>query len=212
MCDLSCSAEPVQDVAVLAVQPDQTRCLEQGSPKMPRHQSRQTLQLQRNKTNQGKEKMVVRQHTSGQLIKRVAEIYRWLDAQSHEHSDLSGRCDACGRCCDFAQLDHRLFVTTPELMYLAANLCDKDIEPMPTDRCPYHIDGKCTVYKHRFAGCRIFCCNADAAFQSSLSESALKKLKSLCTEFQIPYCYTDLAAALNKSAVQPHHHLRPIKQ
>jgi hypothetical protein len=64
-------------------------------------------------------------------------------------------------------------------------------------RCPYNVGGKCTVYEYRFAGCRIFCCNADADFQSRLSESALKKLKSLCTKFQIPYSYLDLADALS---------------
>ena len=41
------------------------------------------------------------------------------------------------------------------------------------------------------------CCNGDVDFQSKLSESTLKKLKSLCTEFQIAYQYTDLAIALN---------------
>jgi len=85
-------------------------------------------------------------------------------------------------------------------MYLTANLGAENIKPMPTSRCPYNIGGRCTVYEYRFAGCRIFCCNGDADFQSRLSESALKKLKSVCTEFQIPYRYTDLASALNSFA------------
>ena len=150
---------------------------------------------------------------NGQLLKRVAEIYNWLDLQVRNNRELSGKCDACGKCCDFDSstpageqgFDHRLFVTTLELMYLAANLGVESIKPMPTGRgstslttgCPYNIEGKCTVYECRFAGCRIFCCKADADFQSRLSESALKKLKSLCREFQIPYRYTDLATALN---------------
>jgi hypothetical protein len=85
-------------------------------------------------------------------------------------------------------------------MYLAESLSPENIKSMPTNRCPYNIDGKCTVYEYRFASCRIFCCSADVDFQSKLSESALEKLKSLCTEFQIPYRYTDLAAALNSLA------------
>jgi Fe-S-cluster containining protein len=158
----------------------------------------------------------------------VAEIYNWLEVQVRRCSELAGACKSCGNCCDFDGFDHRLFVTTPELMYLTANLGavltaetaesaekkdkNKDkikrgdntknldaekIRPMLTSRCPYNIGGKCTVYEYRFAGCRIFCCNADADFQSRLSESALKKLKLICTEFQIPYRYTDLASALN---------------
>ena len=168
--------------------------------------------------------MVAGCKANNQLLKKVAEIYDWLDSQIRESAALAGVCDACGKCCDFAQLGHSLFVTTTELMYLEANLGVDNIKgshfasssdsrrqtglrairrkmgpkPMPTSRCPYNVDGKCTVYEYRFAGCRIFCCDADADFQSRLSESALKKLKSLCAEFQIPYRYTDLAAALNR--------------
>ncbi|MHC4174415.1 MAG: YkgJ family cysteine cluster protein [Planctomycetota bacterium] len=137
---------------------------------------------------------------NNRLLERVAEIYNWLEVQVRRCSELAGVCKSCGNCCDFDGFDHRLFVTPPELMYLAANLGDENIKPMPTSRCPYNISGECTVYEYRFAGCRIFCCNGDADFQSKLSESALKKLKSVCTEFQIPYRYTDLASVLNSFA------------
>jgi len=143
--------------------------------------------------------------TNKKLLGKVAEIYTWLNAQIRDNNLLTGQCKACGKCCDFDKFDHHLFVTPPELMYLttgqqAANPGAENIKSMPTNRCPYNIDGKCTVYEYRFAACRIFCCNADADFQSELSESALKKLKSLCTEFQIPYRYTGLADALNSLA------------
>lgn len=135
--------------------------------------------------------------TDRRLLNRVAEIYKWLDSQVCRHSDLAGACKSCGNCCDFDGFDHRLFITPPERMYLTAKLGAENTKPMPKSRCPYNIEGRCSVYEYRFAGCRIFCCNADADFQSRLSESALEKLKSLCTEFQIPYRYTDLASALN---------------
>ena len=146
--------------------------------------------------------------TNNRLLEEVAEIYTWLAAQIRDNNKLTGRCDACGKCCDFGGpapdaeqgFDHRLFVTPPELMYLAESLSPENIKSMPTNRCPYNIDGKCTVYEYRFASCRIFYCNADVDFQGRLSESVLEKLKSLCTEFQIPYRYTDLAAALNSLA------------
>jgi hypothetical protein len=145
-------------------------------------------------------KMVAGYGANDRLLKKVAGLYKWLELQTQRNGDLAEVCKACGNCCDFDGFDHRLFITPPELMYLAANLGDASIRPMPTDRCPYNVDGKCGVYKYRFAGCRIFCCDADAGFQSILSESALEKLKSICTEFQIPYRYTDLAASLNSLA------------
>jgi len=142
--------------------------------------------------------MVAKVKVNKRLLTKVAEIYAWLDSQIHQHSDLAGNCNACGRCCDFNSFDHRLFVTTLELIYLAANLGADNIKPMVSVRCPYNIDGKCSVYEYRFAGCRIFCCKADQDFQSELSESVLKKFKSLCAQFQIPYRYADLATALNR--------------
>jgi len=141
--------------------------------------------------------MVAGTGAKNQLLNKVAEIYDWLDEQIHLSNDLGGGCDACGKCCDFEAFDHRLFVTPPELMYLAAKLGAENIKPMPGNLCPYNVDGKCTIYTYRFAGCRIFSCKGDKDFQSGLSESALKKFKSVCTEFKIPYRYTDLASALN---------------
>jgi hypothetical protein len=135
--------------------------------------------------------------TKEKLLREVAEIYKWIDEQLCNNSNSAGRCNACGKCCDFDAFEHRLFVTMSELMYLAANLDVEKLKSMPTSRCPYNIDGKCSVYEWRFAGCRIFCCGADADFQSSLSEAALKKLKVICQKFEIPYRYTDLASALN---------------
>lgn len=145
--------------------------------------------------------MVAECETNSQLLKRVAEIYNWLDSQINNNSNLAGVCNACGKCCDFESFDHHLFVTTPELMYLAANLGAENIKPMTTSRCPYNVRGKCSVYEHRFSGCRIFSCNGDTDFQSRLGESAVEKFKTICEQFQIPYRYTDLAAALNSFLV-----------
>ena len=133
------------------------------------------------------------------LCKKVAEIYDWLERQITD-SDMKNQCSACGKCCDFEGYDHHLFVTGPELMYLAENLGQENVKPMPSGRCPYNIEGKCTVYDYRFASCRIFSCSGDVDFQSELSESTLQKIKCLCEEFQIPYSYMELTFALNNSA------------
>jgi hypothetical protein len=144
--------------------------------------------------------MVAGSEVDRRLLVSVAEIYKWLQKQISTGGDMPGVCRACGDCCDFEGFDHRLFITPPELMYLAAKLGAENIKPMPGRRCPYNVDGKCTIYEYRFSGCRIFCCNGDADFQSRLSEEALQMFKSICTEFQIPYRYADLAAGLNSLA------------
>ena len=136
--------------------------------------------------------------TNNKIADAVAEVYNWIDSQANQ---VLAQCDMCGKCCDFEGYDHRLFVTSPELIYLAVKLQPDKIKPMPTSKCPYNIDGKCTAYPYRFGSCRIFFCKADKDLESKLAEEALEKFKSICEEFNIPYCYVDLASALNNPAV-----------
>ena len=133
-----------------------------------------------------------------EIVCRVGEIYKWLDEQLIANKSLAGNCDACGKCCDFESFGHRLYVTTPEMLFFIDKLGVENTKKMAGGRCSYQVNGKCTVYRHRFAACRIFCCKADADFQSQLTETAVKKFKSLCDEFQIPYRYTDLPTALKE--------------
>ncbi len=131
------------------------------------------------------------------VVERVSEIYDWLDSQTRRHGRLTGTCTICGQCCDFQKFDHRLYITTPELMYLTANLGTENIKPMSNGKCPYNTDGRCEIYKYRFAACRIYCCKGSPDIQSRITESILTEFKSICTEMKIPYNYTDLATALN---------------
>lgn len=131
------------------------------------------------------------------ILRQVVAIYNWLDEQLRSNVEQAGRCDACGRCCDFEAFGHRLFVTPPELFYLAENLGGEPLRQMQTGRCPYNQAGRCTVYEYRFTLCRIFCCQGDADFQSRLSETALSRLKSVCVESDVPYLYMPLNMALD---------------
>ncbi|MFA5238865.1 MAG: hypothetical protein WC476_04045 [Phycisphaerae bacterium] len=144
--------------------------------------------------------MVGKNRQNSQLINKVAEVYDWLDLQIKDHKDSAGECCACGKCCDFESFGHKLFVTSPEVMYLAEKLGAEKIKPMKTGICPYRLDDKCTIYEIRFSGCRIFSCKGDADFQSGLSEEVSKKFKEICEQFLIPYRYSDLATVLNELA------------
>lgn len=145
--------------------------------------------------------MVGKHKPNSQLIEKIAEVYNWLDSQIHKSAHLAGICDVCGKCCDFESFGHKLFITPPELIFLKANLHSETLRPMRAGRCPYNIKGRCSIYEHRFFGCRIFSCKGDLDFQNELSEKALKKFKAICEEFQIPYRYIDLAAALDGFSV-----------
>jgi Fe-S-cluster containining protein len=133
--------------------------------------------------------------TDSHIVGAVAEVYAFIDSRVAE---TDSACNACGKCCDFDSYDHRLFVTTPELVYFASHISPDPIKPMPTGLCPYNIKGVCSVHPHRFAACRIFSCTGDVDAQNRLSEAAVAKLKSICEQSNIPYQYMDLKAALSR--------------
>jgi len=134
----------------------------------------------------------------GRLVEEVDAVYDWIEQRLRHDPARAGHCDACGACCDFTEYDHRLYVTPPELVYLAAKLETNTLREMTAGRCPYQRGAVCTVHAHRFAGCRIFCCNGDAELQSELSEETLRRLKAVCERHGIPYDYAELAAALDR--------------
>ncbi len=133
--------------------------------------------------------------TDSHVIGAVAEVYAFIDSRVAE---TDSACKVCGKCCDFDSYDHRLFVTTPELVYFAFHISPDSIKPMPGGLCPYNIKGVCSVHPRRFAACRIFSCTGDVDAQNRLSEAAVAKLKSICEQSNIPYQYMDLKAALSR--------------
>lgn len=126
------------------------------------------------------------------IILEVGAIYRWLDGQL---AGMESSCQACGNCCDFESFGHRLYVTTPELLYFRSRL-GEPAKTMTTGVCPYRIDGKCAVYLYRFSGCRIFSCRGDVEKENTLCEEAVSKFKTLCDEHSVQYRYVCLKAGL----------------
>jgi len=141
--------------------------------------------------------MVAGLKNNPKILFEVERVYNWLASEIAAQPESAGNCRRCGECCDFDSFDHRLFVTTPEIIYFRAKLPDGNIRPFNGGRCPYNLKGKCTVYEYRFAGCRIFCCCGDPDFQSQLSEKAVSRFKSICEKLRIPYRYMDLPTAMS---------------
>ncbi|OQA02663.1 MAG: hypothetical protein BWY69_00936 [Planctomycetes bacterium ADurb.Bin401] len=133
-----------------------------------------------------------RLNVNSEICSQVSEIYAWLDSQI---KSMNVDCSGCGKCCDFGSFGHKLFVTSPELLYFCEN--SKPPKKMSTGVCPYMEDYKCTARDLRFSGCRIFFCKADDEKINKLSEQAIKKFKKLCDKYNFPYSYMELSAALN---------------
>ena len=134
-----------------------------------------------------------------QIIESVHSIYQWLE---NELAKLIQSCAACGTCCDFESFGHRLYVTTPELIYFQQFIGPK-IKPMTVCVCPYRIEGKCTVYPYRFAGCRIFTCKGDVQKENAVCEETVRRFKTLCDDYGIPYQYIDLETGLKWLSEEP---------
>ena len=130
--------------------------------------------------------------SASQIIQKVQQVYEWVDEQV---AQMDSSCKACGNCCDFEAFGHRLYVTGPELLHFQ-NFVGPEIKEMAGGACPYRIDGKCSVYPHRFSGCRIFACGGDSEQENQLSEQTIRKFKAICTEYEIPYRYVYLKEGL----------------
>jgi hypothetical protein len=124
----------------------------------------------------------------------VKQIYDWLDEQIKL---FDADCSACGKCCDFDSFGHKLYITSPEMLYFYENL--KPLQKMAAGRCPYQRQNQCTAREFRFAGCRIFFCKGNSEKQNALCEEVIKKFKALCNEYDFPYHYMELSAALNEN-------------
>jgi hypothetical protein len=135
---------------------------------------------------------VGRLNTPSQIIQEVDAVYKWLDERL---AQMDSSCRACGDCCDFESFGHKLYITTPELIYFQ-NRLSQPVKTMTADVCPYCIDGKCTVYPYRFSGCRIFSCKGDTEKENALCEKAISKFKMVCNEYPIPYNYVYLKSGL----------------
>ena len=131
------------------------------------------------------------------IAEQVTHLYAWIDEQIRTHPTQAGTCHACGDCCHFEAYDHRLYVTSAELITFAETVGTDPILSISQGVCPYHVQQRCSVHGHRFCACRIFCCQGDSDFQAQLSEQALDRLKAICIRCDLPYRYMDLKMGLD---------------
>jgi Fe-S-cluster containining protein len=129
-----------------------------------------------------------------QILSEVQQVY---DRLAEEIKALNPSCRACGTCCNFDQYGHRLYITTPEMLYFLHHL-PLDFRIMTDGICPYQENARCGVYAFRFAACRIFFCTADTRRQHQLSEEAVARFKEICRRYDFPYRYLDLKYALSR--------------
>jgi uncharacterized protein len=122
----------------------------------------------------------------------VEQLYQIIDQHL---SGAESDCSVCGRCCRFDQFDHRLYVTTLEMLYLVHGIekLNLTVPKISDSRCPFQKDNQCTLRTLRPSGCRIFFCRGlDKNYQHELTEEILRQLRRFHMDFNAVYYYADL--------------------
>ena len=128
------------------------------------------------------------------FVGAVEEVYVALDRR------IAARVPRCinrGQCCKFDSFGHNLFVTSVELAYFMGRREGPLLAGAGS--CPYHQRGRCTARRARPVGCRIFFCEpASQGWQSDETETTLREIKRLHTQFCVRYAYVEWLSALNQ--------------
>jgi Fe-S-cluster containining protein len=127
----------------------------------------------------------------------VTALYDRLDDEVRRGS---AHCQLSGRCCNFDQYGHRMYVTALE----AAWVVSREPPPQPIDLhapCAYQLGGMCSIHAARPLGCRIFFCQEGTDdWQHDLYERFLGELRDLHTAYDLPYRYVEWRAAMAEAA------------
>lgn len=126
-------------------------------------------------------------------------------------SEIARRGPACwasGRCCNFDQAGHRLYVTGLEAAYTLAKLPPAHAGPGPLTLpqlgdarsrggCPFQHANLCGVHEIKPLGCRVYFCDRSAQeWQQELTEAGLREIRAIHDRFQVPYRYGEWRAML----------------
>lgn len=138
-----------------------------------------------------------------EIRRRLQSLYHEVDAAVLA---AGPKCESSGRCCHFDEWGHVLYLSS-----LEAELLLESAPPYPTPvtpaRCPFQKEGLCTTREPRPLGCRIYFC--DPTYQGTgerIMEDALRKLKAIVNEFELPWQYAPLHHFLNevRASESPH--------
>ncbi|MCY2926971.1 MAG: hypothetical protein NT031_16360, partial [Planctomycetota bacterium] len=137
---------------------------------------------------------VARCRADKHCLAAIDEIYREVDAL---FTRTGCDCRACGRCCRFDLMDHRLYASAGEIACLLERTTPPGSSPGVL-RCPYHVEPHCRARAGRTLGCRTYFCYPPAAIQAGQEayERFHRRLRALHEKHGLPYLYVELTAAL----------------
>lgn len=136
-----------------------------------------------------------------QLYQKLQEIYASL---AKDYESLPKPCTQCGKCCDFKNFGHKLYISSLEFAYAYENLGLPIAESLGL--CPYQKGQHCTAREHRMLGCRTFFRlhePYDEEKANELYETYLRKIKGLYREEALEWEYKDLLVFVSEMNEEP---------
>lgn len=115
-------------------------------------------------------------------------------------------CWASGRCCNFKQSGHLLYVTGLEAAYAVARLTASSPRLSPhslevaveSGGCPFQVGNLCGIHTIKPLGCRVYFCDRSAQeWQQALTERAMADIRALHDRENIDYRYAEWRSLLS---------------
>jgi len=139
-------------------------------------------------------------------LDELVALYALLDRHL---AALGVACKQCGRCCDFARNDYRLYASAIERALVVARHGEPHLAA--SGRCGFLADGRCTIHPSRPLGCRVhFCDPAHKPREQALYHTWQRRLRALTDRYGIGWGYAPFFAApgraqAEESAREPRH-------
>jgi len=130
------------------------------------------------------------------------EAVHWMIREAVEARGPA--CWASGRCCNFKNAGHLLYVTGLEAAYTVARstvkigMDDVAAAALRGD-CPYLGGNLCGAHAMKPVGCRVYFCERGVeAWQNDLSEQALRVVRGIHERHGVEYRYGEWRAMLKQ--------------
>jgi Fe-S-cluster containining protein len=134
---------------------------------------------------------------------------RELESQAQEQLRIHRPvCLASGKCCNFEQHGHSMWLTGLEVAWTLSQLpsaptSSEVAASVRLGNCPFLAQGMCGIHQARPLGCRAyFCDQAGDGWQEAMMESWLGRVRSLHTELNVAYRYDEWRRLLGAFSAQ----------
>jgi Fe-S-cluster containining protein len=142
-------------------------------------------------------------NTESEIARRFESLYADLQTEIERRKP---KCELSGRCCQFEEFGHRMYITSGELAVFRHKLNVLPNAPSTENwegkGCPFQKGKLCGVHSIRPMGCRIFFCDSTSTdWQNQQYEQFHGKIKALHEELGLAYSYTEWREGLRQIGI-----------